>query len=183
MIARLEEIAHTWSHLLELSGEALNFKKCSWYILYREWEKGRPQLRPMRPSDPIVKLHSSHSDLPPTTISRKQPNEAQRMLGVYLTPNGDFSTQLKLYKGKANTFAARLHSPRLKTSDIRIFHRSIYIPTMHYGLSATVATAQELQHIQSNVIATMLQRMHISSKIPTASYSSRTQGLRRIRSL
>ena len=91
------------------------------------------------------------------------------MLGVFLTPTGNFATQLRHLKQKADKFAGVLHSPRLVTaSDIRMLHRSIYVPTIRYGLSATIATAQELQNIQSRVISSILQRMHISSKVPTA---------------
>ena len=40
---------------------------------------------------------------------------------------------------------------------------------MRYGLSSTIVhTAEDLHGIQSQVIATMLQKMRISSKIPTA---------------
>jgi hypothetical protein len=56
MILRIEQVAHSWSHLLELSGGSLNFKKCSWYIIFWEWEKRRPGLKKREDTDPLIKL-------------------------------------------------------------------------------------------------------------------------------
>ena len=82
------------------------------------------------------------------------------MLGVHLTPTGDFSEQLKKYKQKADAFATRLLSPCLKRYDLQVFHRSIYTPTMRYGLGTIPAAhkAEELQKIQSRVVSAMLQK-------------------------
>ena len=52
------------------------------------------------------------------------------MLGVLLNPQGDFTDHLKSLKDKADTFARRLISPCLTETDISIFHRSIYVPSM-----------------------------------------------------
>lgn len=171
LINRLQSVAQTWSDLLELSGGTLNFSKCSWYVIYWEWDKGRPRLRKLKQTDPSITLRSSLDHTHPkreVRITRKEPEDSIRMLGVFLSPTGNNSGQLHQYQRKAKAFASKLHSPRLTASDIRTFHRSIYVPTMRYGLTATIATAQELQKIQSGVIASMLQKMHVSSKIPTA---------------
>jgi hypothetical protein len=44
MIDRIKQIAQTWENLLHFSGGSLNLKKCSWYVLYWDWERGRPTL-------------------------------------------------------------------------------------------------------------------------------------------
>ena len=42
MASRLQSIAQSWEHLLHFSGGSLNLKKCFWYLLYWEWDNGRP---------------------------------------------------------------------------------------------------------------------------------------------
>ncbi len=128
--------------------------------MYWEWHKGRPELRIAHPSDPVIRLRSkyNHDRNSLIEIPQKEHNESQKILGVFLTPTGDLSTHLKQYKSKADKFAVRLQSPKLKAKDIRTFHRAIYVPSMRYGLSAmTVHNPANLQSIQSRVIATMLQ--------------------------
>ena len=168
LIIKLQHIAQTWEHLLFLSGGKLNLSKCSWYILRWEWERGRPMLRPIRPHDPTIHLH--HGDKTDTVYPIKQMklDESHRMLGVFLNPNGDFGDQLRFLKRKANTFASRLLSPRLTASDVRIFHRTTYIPSMRYGLAAMATNEEALGNVQSRVVQAILQKLHVQSTIPTS---------------
>ena len=71
------------------------------------------------------------------------------MLGVLLNPMGDFTDHLAALKEKADTFARRLRSPRLTETDVAIFHRSIYIPSMRYSLAALATNEEELSKVQS----------------------------------
>jgi hypothetical protein len=93
---------------------------------------------------------------------------APRILGVHLSPLGDFSHQIKVCKGKADGFAAKLLSPTITASDTRIFHRSIYTPSMRYQLAALSADEEELHSIQSRIIPVILQKLHINRNLPTA---------------
>ncbi|KAI2512858.1 hypothetical protein MHU86_1404 [Fragilaria crotonensis] len=168
MIDRLQAMAQTWEHILSLSGGALNFKKCSWYAVYWEWDKGRPRIRPVSPQDPSITLQNSVGNPSPQAIPRMSLEASSRVLGVHLSPSGDFSESIKVYKRKADEFAARLHSPRIRAPEARIFHRSIYVPTMRYGLAALSASEETLAGVQSRVLASLLQKMNVSKSLPTA---------------
>ncbi len=168
MIQRLQAISQTWEHLLHLSGGALNLKKCSWYILYWDWQKGRPVLRAPQPTDPIVTLKQGSKPQPHTEVERMDLSKAPRILGVHLSPLGDFSQQIKVCKHKADAFAAKLLSPTITASDARIFHRSIYIPSMRYPLTALAVDEEALSSIQSKIIPTILQKLHINKNLPTS---------------
>jgi hypothetical protein len=167
LILQLQAAAQTWEKLLSLSGGQLNLKKCSWYVLRWEWKNGRPLLRKIEKDDPTISLTQGDSS---TSVPIKQhsPTHSSRMLGVYLNPMGDFSDHLVVLKKKADDFSRRIMSPRLSAADISIFHRSIYIPSMRYGLAAVAANEQSLGIVQSNVLKSILQKLHISSTIPTS---------------
>lgn len=168
LVQRLQEIAQTWERILSLSGGALNLKKCSWYIMYWDWVKGRPQLRVRDQDDPTVNLKMSFTPVPSQVIPRMSLHTSSRVLGVQLSPSGNFSEAIRVYKAKADSFAARIKSPRIGLSEAIIFHRSIYVPTMRYGLAAISASEEDLAGIQSKVLASLLQKMHVSEKIPTS---------------
>ncbi|KAI2489451.1 hypothetical protein MHU86_25142 [Fragilaria crotonensis] len=167
MIQHLQTAAQTWEHLLSLSGGTLNLKKCNWYMIYWEWHNGRPRMRLHHQGDPHITIvpyatHDRH------TIHRKSLDTATKILGVYLTPTGNFSEQIRVCKQKADTYAARLYSPRLTASDIQIFHKTIYAPTMRYCLPALSVPEEELATVQSKIIPAMLRKMHVAGNLPTS---------------
>ena len=169
LIDRLTTVAQTWEHLLHLSGGKLNLSKCSWFVMYWEWEHGRPRLRETTPLDRGVCLSQGSSmDGIKLPIRRTSLGESTKMLGVYLNPMGDFGHHLTVLKKKADMYASRLQSSRLTASDIRTFHRSIYIPSMRYSLSVLAINEEELGQIQARILRVMLQRMHVHGNLPTS---------------
>ena len=95
-------------------------------------------------------------------------SSAPRILGVHLCPLGDFSQQIQVCKDKADGFAAKLLSPTITASDTRIFHRSIYTPSMRYQLAALAVDIEDLHTIQSKIIPVILQKLHLNRNLPTA---------------
>jgi hypothetical protein len=168
LIEKLNRIAQTWEKLLYYSGGALNLQKCTWHVMHWDWKLGRPHLRPVSPQDPSLTLTTQGDTTTSTEIRRLPLTKASRILGVHLSPNGDFSKQLIVLKEKADTFAIRLRSPKLTSNDIQTFHRTMYAPAMRYVLPALAVDEEELAPIQSKVLASMLQKLGYSSKIPTS---------------
>ena len=165
---RLREIVQTWEQLLHYSGGALNLKKCSWHILFWEWKSGRPVLRPIKENDNELRLYQGSDTQHTHPIQRTKVTDASRILGVYLSPNGDFSKQIQVLRDKAGAFAILLKSPRLSPTDIRIFHKTMYGPAMKYPLPAMAVDEEELNCIQTSVIPAMLQKLGINRNLPTA---------------
>ena len=168
LIGTLEKVAQTWEQLLHFSGGALNLKKCSWYVMYWDWRQGRPHIRAATSDDPSIQLYQGSRDRTKTNIRRQAISEATRILGVYQTPAGDFAAHIKVLKAKADTYAGYLKSPRLSTTDVRVFHKTIYDPAMRYSLPAVAVDEEELDSIQSKVIPTIVQKLGFTSKLPTA---------------
>ena len=165
LVTSLERIAQIWEQLLHFSGGALTLKKCSWYIMYWDWINGRPVLRPQTDQESAVNLcQGSIPDC--TTPIRRQPlTTASRFFGVHQTPLGDFSAHIETLKSKADTFSGYLTSPRLKPSDVRVFHKTIYGPSMRYSLAAIAADEEELEQVQTKIIPSILQRLGFSSDV------------------
>ena len=81
---------------------------------------------------------------------------------------GDFGDHVKFLQQKADTFAHRIMSPRLFSGDVRIFHRTTYIPSMRYGLAAVALDKEILGRVQSKVVQSILRKLQVQSTIPTA---------------
>lgn len=168
MVSKLSNIAQTWEKLLFYSGGALNLKKCSWYIMHWDWKKGRPHMQRITEGDPTLSM-TTQGENNSQSIKRLELSTASRILGVYLSPNGDFSEQLQVLKSKADTFAIRLRSPRLHPQDILTFHSTMYAPAMRYVLPAlAVDEEEELSKIQATILPAMLNKLGFSCTTPTA---------------
>ena len=168
VIARLTSIAQQWEKLLSYSGGALNFKKCSWYIMYWEWREGHPYLRPLDEADPPVLLTQGESEAP-HSIKRVLIDQACRILGVYLSPDNDFSQHLQVMKTKADHYAFHLKSPKLTANNISIFHRTISTrPAMKYSLPGVAVDEEFLAPVQSRVLAAMLNGLGVARTLSTS---------------
>jgi hypothetical protein len=166
MVAKLQEIAQRWENLLHYSGGSLNLKKCFWFIMYWQWHQGRPLCRAIKSDDPTVCL-TSGSDPTPKVIENRPLTTPSKMLGVWLTPTGNFAEHLKVMKTKADTFSVRIKSSRLTSRDTTTFHRTMYFPSMRYSLAAMAVDEEELNQLQTKITPTMLQKLGASSTTPT----------------
>jgi hypothetical protein len=119
MFKQLTHLAQTWEKLIFYSGGSLNLSKCSWYIMYWDWNKGRPQLRPAQLTDDQVTLTTQGKDNEtPTSIKRTETNKANRILGVYYHQTATSRLRYRYSKKKPINLlhAYDLHDSPLKTS-------------------------------------------------------------------
>ncbi|KAI2509566.1 hypothetical protein MHU86_4827 [Fragilaria crotonensis] len=169
LVTRLEDLAQTWEKRLHYSGSSLNLlSKCSWFVMYWDWRSGRPILREQT-IDPLATVRLSQGQDPNRVVIRRQPlNQATRILGIYQNPIGDFSHHVSILKKKADEYASRIQTPRLTSSDIRVFVRTTYEPAMRYSLPTLVIDEEELEQIQTRILPTIVQKLGMNRNLPTA---------------
>jgi hypothetical protein len=167
ILARLQDVAQKWERVLFYSGGALNLKKCSWQILHWTWPKGVPTLGSQSPTGSTINLETQNTR---TKIPIRQtlPNEANRMLGVYLSPSGDTTTQLRVLTQKADILAQHLLSPYLSPQDARTIYRTMYLPALMFPMPAIAANEEQFERVQSKWISALLRKLGASRKTPTA---------------
>jgi hypothetical protein len=142
--------------------------------MYWEWKEGRPTLRPHRPDDPSVHL-SKGRDKTLHPIKHSVTTKANRILGVFLAPNGDFTTQLEILRSKAQKYSARLRKSRLTADEAYTFYITTYIPARACTLPALACNEEELQQVQSAILPALLDQLGVHSKFPTALRHGPTQ--------
>ena len=167
MVEKLQEIAQRWEKLLHYSGGSLNLKKCFWFVMYWKWHNGRPICRTIEDEDPTVTL-TQGSNPTEKAIKNTPLTKASEMLGVWLSPNGNFSKHLEVMKTKADTFSVRIRSSRLSAHNVTTFHKTMYFPSMRYSLAALAVDEEELHLLQQKIAPTILQRLGASEKTALA---------------
>lgn len=166
MITKMASIAQNWERLLAYSGGALNLKKCSWCLTYWEWRQGRPVLRSRAPNDPSITLHTSTER--GATIRHTTPSESNRILGVYLNPVGDFTHQIQILRDKSDRMPNQIRSSRISATNMSIFLRTMYSPSMLYALPAIAADEENFAQVQSSMMQVAMQKLGASRATPAA---------------
>ena len=123
---------------------------------------------PIETLDKEIQITQGTNVSDPCSIRRTALNKSSRMLGVFLNPLGDFGFHVKQLKKRADVFASRIMSPRLSAADVHIFHRTMYVPSMRYGLAAVAIDEEEFGNVQSRIIPAILKKLNMQSTIPTA---------------
>ena len=131
MVQELTHIATYWNRLLHYSGGSLNLQKCAYHLTMWEWKHGRPMVRHPKQLDPQVFIQSLSNDKA-EQIRYQRYDQPSRILGVHVSPAGDFTHQLSILKQKADTYSTRLLSPQITPDDAMLFLRTTYIPAMGY---------------------------------------------------
>jgi hypothetical protein len=166
MIHKMACIAQNWERLLSYSGGSLNLKKCSWSLTYWEWRHGRPVLRPRGQTDPTITVHPQSDK--GAVIKYTPPHEPNRILGVFLNPNGDFTKQLQILREKSDRMANQIRSSRITGNNMEIFLRTMYTPAMTYVLPSVAADEENFASVQASMMSIALQKLGASKTTPTA---------------
>lgn len=137
--------AQEWTEQLSISGGALEFEKCFWYIFYPVTDRNnRP--RPAAGTDfengltvnltcPVKRLV--------TNIRRKEVTEGHRTLGAHKTMTGNQSAQIRATREKSEKIATALRKARLRPEEALLAAECIVMPSLSYPLGTAALTEKE----------------------------------------
>ena len=108
-----------------------------------------------------------HSRQPGVRNKKDRKRQIKKDAGDLLVSNRRrLSNHIQKLQQKADQYAMRLMSPKLTADNIRVFHRSIYIPSMQCSLPAIAVDEEALVPVQFKVIQVVFPRLHFNSEIP-----------------
>jgi hypothetical protein len=168
LVEHLRHSGQTWERLLHISGGSLNLAKCSWTLQYWQWINGRPSLQPDSAA-PFPLLMTSGT-LPEHHIIQRHLNTTElRGLGVFMNFGGTFDFHAKKMKEKFDGIAIWLRQSQLTPAVADLFYRSFYTPSVKYSLPVTSMTTSALHKVQSNMTASIFNKMGYNRLTMTAS--------------
>jgi hypothetical protein len=139
LVDQLRRAGQLWETLLHISGGSLNLAKCSWTLQYWHWIKGRPQLLPLTPRDPLLLMTSGSS--PEHHIIRQHSNTTEvKGLGVHMNFMGTFALHATTMRLKFDGMARRLRQSSLSPALLRKFYNTFYLQSVRYSLPVTSMT-------------------------------------------
>jgi hypothetical protein len=100
LIPQMQEVVDTWEGLLRATGGALRDDKSYWYLLNYKFQKGcwKYKTKPEIPGDIDIKVVDSRGNPLPTReiLTRLEPSEARKTLGVYVAMDGNWRKQTEI---------------------------------------------------------------------------------------
>ena len=160
---QMTDMIAMWDDLMEVNGGAIAPDKCWWYLVDFKWRKGKWHMvnggeghtLTVRDKDKNV---CTLPNLPPTT--------AKQMLGVYLSPDGNESTQLSHLSDKAQKWMEFVRVGGLDWSSCWIALKTTIWKSLEYPLPATTFSKEDISSITGPLYKTILPRCGYAASFP-----------------
>ena len=160
---KLQKMLTLWDELMEVNGAAIAPDKCWWYLVDFVWnggcwkykDAGVDRTLQVRDKDGVF---NELKYLPLST--------AKKMVGVFLAPDGNQTTQLKELRTKASTWSQKIRASPLDDISVWIAMNQTILRGLEYPLVATTLTEKQLTSVMTPVLQTALPRSGFTRKFP-----------------
>ena len=115
------------------------------------------------PGDITLEANNEH-----VQITRKDPHEACKELGIFIAPDGNMKQQFEYCLGKAKTMKTTIAASALTRNEADIFHHSRYMGWTRYFLPIATFFMKECNAIQSQVNMALLPKVGFNRHMPHA---------------
>ncbi len=167
---QLSENLNTWNKLLQITGGDLCLDKCEVSVMswkFTEW--GIPKLQSQREFPGTVEIASCLDKYNTKfQLLRKEPWEAERVLGVRLPMSGKMDVEYKFRLHQMKDFAQLVARAPLTPFDAFMVYQSRYCPMIKFPLPVTIFTEKECHNLQKPVIFQLLPKMGLNRHTPRA---------------
>jgi hypothetical protein len=153
-----------WDGLLRATGGALEKAKSYWYLLDYTRQKKKWGYKTMRatPADLLLLNYSTNIREP---IDRFSPHKAMKVLGIFTSPSGSMSEEVKYLLKKAKTWADSLRCKRIRKEDTWYCLNSNIMKSIEYPLVAMSFTKKQCSKIMAPILTTSLHSVHVQKKL------------------
>jgi hypothetical protein len=126
-----------WGRLVQATGGYLKHVKCFWYMMFWRWSKGKLIMKKLMEL-PRTPLLIPQPDGSRASIPLKDNKVAEKKLGVWTCPSGDFGVHVKKASQKGLMWADNMMASRCPPRDAWLGLRYQLYCQMSYGFVALV---------------------------------------------
>jgi hypothetical protein len=162
----------TWEILLNLTGGAVELKKCFITVLqYRSnynWHNPQPGVPQIIQHDDTSRCTINREGEESTVIKQQDPTKGVRLLGVMSAANGTYKQEFLSRLDKSKIIAGRLRAAPLNIAMCWQVYYCRWKPAITYCLPITTFSALECKKIQSPFYSVLLPKLGINRHMPRA---------------
>ena len=141
LIDRAQETLDNWVGLLGVSGGKINPGKSNFCLVDFEFKNGKwcYRTKSNMPGD----LHAFNLDEELVQLTRLDPDEAAKALGIYLAANGNWSHEIEYLKEKATEYARQIKRSPVDHNEAWLSYTHTIRKTMEYPMPALTLTEDQ----------------------------------------
>ena len=159
---KLQAAVELWQKCTEVSGGCLVPAKSWWTLIDFTWDKGRwKYVSEFEEAELKIKDIVGRN----TQLNLLKPSEGQKMLGVWLSPDGSNDKQIEVMRGITTSWAEKARTGYMSKTDAWQAITMTVMKKLEYPLIALTLTEQECNKIMAPALAIGLGKAGICQKI------------------
>lgn len=158
-----DQIQHNMSFynaLLNLTGGALAWEKCEAYILQFHRTNGKKLMKKTKDMFPSLDVPDIFTD-EIYQILLANPEEAFKMLGAYVAPDGNTDEQVKILLEKTTEWSEKLNRSYLTPTEAMVAYCQVLFPALIYPVAVLALTEAQCDKIISPAINALLKKTNL----------------------
>jgi hypothetical protein len=159
---QLQDLAQKWERLLFSTGGALNLQKCFWFLLSWQWTGRKSKLDTSTTMPATIQLTAGKRLDNPSTITRMEPTESYRTLGVHISPSGSNKGAIVVLTEIALQYAQSITMSHLNREDTLTSYVQHLLPKLRFQLPALSLTSADGDKLMTPILKAALPKMHIN---------------------
>ena len=164
VLESMQELIDNWGGLMRVTGGALRTDKSWWYLIKFIWVRG--QWVPTDAGDNL-RLTAVNADGDRVELDYLSCDEASKLLGVWMAPNGNRIKLISVLKEAAVDWSAKFINSNASHLEAWTSVHSTISASLKYPLPASTLTEDECNSIMWPVIRAALPKAGIASNIAT----------------
>jgi hypothetical protein len=164
VISRIQKALTAWEGGIRATGGAIEPRKSHWYLIDFAWKDGQPTYRRVSETGGSLRVRDPCGEIQP--LKQLEPWEAERTLGVRLSPEGNMATQYEWMLQTAHKWADTIRVRHLPRHLTWLAWRTTILKTMEYPLSTTTLTERQCGKLTSVIAAAALPWSGIMRTFP-----------------
>ena len=146
------------------SGGAMRPEKCYWSLVDFKFVAGKWKYIKFEEFEGVIQVKDTNNQY--QIVKRKDIHTAREGLGIYVTPNGTMTKQLKKTSAKVTKWSERLKTSFLNCKESYIGAKTTIFKTIEYILPGTTFTELQCRQLERILYKHLMGKLQLSSKLP-----------------
>ena len=170
---KLQALQHTsiqWRRILHVTGGDLELSKTVVYLIDYVFSQGGtlPHLSPKHKTPGTILIPAEGPSEKDSIISRNEPCQAERYVGVRIAPNGQMETEYKYRLKQSKELGLRIAQAHLTRPEATLAFHSRWLSIIGFYLPITCFSRKQCETIQTPIYQAILPKLGYNQHIPLA---------------
>ena len=165
VLASMQDLINSWGELIDVTGGALSVEKSWWYMIDYNYKKGGKWIATDAGVNLQLAATSSSGERVP--LKRLHADEASKMLGIYVAPDGNKEALIKDLKTAAVSWGSKMRNGNSTRIEAWTALNTNISAKLKYPLPACTLDEKECKSIMWPALQAALPKSGITSYIST----------------